>query len=111
MSAAGRVVLYMVIFIAASMMASQTAMDVAGPGEQAQGEGDVSNAPSSGPSSPIIEPTVVTIVEHPVGHSVSFGLPLAPSSSEAIARDVQPVGALRRQRATGMTWTRRGKGS
>ena len=95
MSAAGRVVLYMLsIFIAASMMSSQTAMDVAGPGEQAQEEGDVSHPPPSGPppsgkSSPIIEPTVVTIVEHPVGRSVSFGRPLVPSGSEAIARELQ----------------------
>src|SRR5262249_19451073 len=90
MSAAGRVGLYMLsIFIAASMMSSQTAMDVAGPGEQAQEEGDVSNPPPSAKSSPIIEPTVVTIVAHPVGRSVSFGQPLVPSSSEAIARELQ----------------------
>ena len=87
MSAAGRVVLYVLsIFIAASMVPSQTAMDVAGPREQAQQDGDVSNPPSAVKSSPNIEPTVVTLGEHPVGRSVSFAV---PKGSEAIAREVQ----------------------
>jgi hypothetical protein len=89
MSAAGRIVLYMLsIIIAASMLPSQTALDVAGPRKQAQHDGDLSNPPS-GKSLPILEPTVITVVEHPVGRSVSFGQPRVPSSSEAITRELQ----------------------
>jgi hypothetical protein len=89
MSAAGRIVLYVLsIFIVASMMPSQTVLDVAGPRKQAQHDDDASNPPS-GNALPILEPTVVTVVEHPVGRAVSFGQPLVPNSSEAIARELQ----------------------
>lgn len=67
-----------------SMTSPQMAMDVGGPREQAQQEGQVSNPPPS-----VSEPTVVTMAERPAGHSVPLGQPLAPSGSEAIARELQ----------------------
>jgi hypothetical protein len=98
MSAAGRVVLYMLsIFMPASMMSSETGVKVAAPREQAAQVSHVSNPPAPAPvtSPPIIEPTkpteptVVTIAERPMVHSVPFGQPAVPSSSEAIARELQ----------------------
>ena len=87
MSAAGRVVLYMSsICVAASMMPSHTAMDGAGARPKAQQEGQAANPPSV-KSAPIIETTVVTIAERPVGRSVPFGQALG--SSEAITRELQ----------------------
>ena len=87
MSAAGRVVLYVSsICIAASMVPSRTAMDGARPRPQEQQESHAANPPLV-KSSPIIEPTVVTIAKRPVGRSRSSGQPL--SSSEAITRELQ----------------------
>ena len=94
MSAAGRVVLYMLsIFMPASMMSSEPGMKLPGPREQASQESHVSNPPASAASSPIVEPTVeptvVTIAERPMVHSIPFGQPAVPSGSEAIARELQ----------------------
>ena len=66
--------------------------------DQLQQKGQGSNPPSSGssaisrneePSPSLIEPTIVTIVERPVEHSIVLGEPLVPRGRDAIARELQ----------------------
>jgi hypothetical protein len=70
--------------------------DVDGPLDQARHKGQALNSPPSGtldraevPSSSFIEPTVVTIVDHPVERSVAVDQSLAPRGRDAIGRELQ----------------------
>jgi hypothetical protein len=77
------------IFVPASMMSSQTGVELAPPPERAHQESNVSDPLPSLTPPPIIEPTVVTIADRPTVHSVPFGQASTTSSSEAIARELQ----------------------
>ena len=98
MSAGGPVVLLISgLAIAVYVMASETATNVPVP-DQAQQDDRASNPTSSTklavsrseePSSSFSKPTVVTVVEHPVEHSVALGQSPAPRGPDAIGRELQ----------------------
>jgi len=90
----GPIVLLIVCLSIAAYVISRT--EVYGPLNQAQQAGRASDSPPSGtsdrseePSSSFIEPTVVTIVEHPVERSVALGQFLVPRGRDAIGRELQ----------------------
>ena len=98
MSAAGRIALLILgLSVAAYVVPPKTGTDVTDRFDEWQQEGQGSNLatpnkPALGrseePSFAFIEPTVVTIVEHPVEHSVALDQPL-PRGRDAIGRELQ----------------------
>ena len=94
MNTAGPVVLLIVCLSVAAYVYSRT--DVDGLLDQAQRKDQASNLPPSGtsdraevPSTAFIEPTVVTIVDHPVERSVALDQSLVRRGRDAIGRELQ----------------------
>ena len=96
MSAAARfIVLISALSVAAYMSQSETGTDRPGALEQAQrevrGSATSSNRWDFGQSQDpaFIEPTIVTVVKHPIEHAVALSRPIGPRSRDAIARELQ----------------------